>query len=139
VPVVAPLPMLFTEIVNVPFAPAVKLPRWLFVMDRSGARTTVAVDDLSAASVSPGSDTVAVLLMLPDALLFIVTINVMFPAVAPGAMGPEFVQVTVCAGGGVHDQSKAALPVIVIGAGTESVTVMVPVVAAFPTFFTAIV
>jgi len=108
VPVVAPLPMLFTEIVNVPFAPAVKLPTWLFVMDRSGARITVAVDDLSAASVSPGSDTVAVLLMLPDALLFIVTVNVMFPAVAPGAMGPKFVQLTVCAGGGVHDQSKAA-------------------------------
>ena len=58
---------------------------------------TVSVEDLSAASVSPGSDTVAILLTVPEAVLLTLTVSVMVPAEAPGPMGPAFVQLTVWA------------------------------------------
>ena len=67
-------------------------------MERSGGgaafTVTVSVDDLSETSVSPGSDTVAVLLMLPEAVLLTPTVSVTLAVVVPLAIGPALVQVT---------------------------------------------
>ena len=63
---------LVTVIVYAPFTPTVKLPEWLFVIERSGARmfvVTLEVLFAAAGSGTPAGDaTVAVLVTLPTPL-----------------------------------------------------------------------
>jgi hypothetical protein len=97
-PVVGPTPALFTAIRKVAFRPAVKVPRTVLEMARSGAGAapigTEIVDELLAALLSSVVATVAVLEILPVAAALTPTVNVMVPAAAPPAIGPGFVQVT---------------------------------------------
>jgi hypothetical protein len=101
-------------------------------------KVTVAVEDLSATSVvSPGSETVAVLAMLPVAAPLTPTVSVIFPVAEPLATGPGFVHVTTCETA-AHVQFVPVPLTNVNAALSVSVTVIVPVVAAVPTLLTAI-
>jgi hypothetical protein len=139
VPVVDAVPTLLTAMLNTPFAPATKAPETVLVMERSGAAAvtvTVAVDELFAALLSSVVCTVAVLLMLPEAAAFTVTVSTMFAAEAPPAIGPAFVQVTSCP---TEEQVQPApMPETNVKfAFNVSVTVMPPTVGPVLTLLTA--
>src|ERR1700722_8288261 len=99
---------------------------------------TVAFEDLSATSVvSPVSETVAVLSILPEAVLLTATVSVIFPVAEPFATGPGFVQVTTCKT--AAQVQLVPVPLTNVNAALRvSVTVIVPVVDALPILLTAI-
>src|SRR5439155_81796 len=136
VPVVAVLPTLVTATEYTPLIPTVKLPVWLFTIDRSitGAAFTVVKsdDELFPVLVSPVVETLAVLVTLGTAPAATLTVSVIV-LLAVAANGPAFVQVTPCATAAFPTRLSFDLtnpsPV-----GNVSLTVMVPVVAVLPTF-----
>jgi hypothetical protein len=106
----------------------------------AGAAFTVivSVEELFAAFVSPGVETVAVLLTLPVTVDDTATTNEILPAAPAAAIGPGFVQVTVCPAA-EHDHAVPAAETNVMPVGNVSVTVMTPVVADVPALVTAMV
>src|SRR5256885_12059450 len=84
---------------STPLIPTVKLPVWLFTIDRSmtdAALTVVRAEDaLVPEFVSPDVGTLAVLVTLGTAPAATPTVNVIV-LLAVAASGPEFVQVTTC-------------------------------------------
>jgi len=134
--------MLCTVMEYTPFVPTVKLPVCDVLMVRSGAVMVVgSFEELLAALLSLGVATLAVLVTgeLASAVALTVTVRVMVLALgAPMLIGPGFVQVTTC---------PAALQVQLVPApltnpspaGSVSVTVIAPVVAAVPMLVTVIV
>src|ERR1019366_6398023 len=96
------------------------------------------VEVLSATSVvSPTSETVAVLAILPDAAPLMPTVRVIFPAAEPFATDAWFVHVTTCRTA-AHVQFVPVPLTNVNAALSVSVTVIVPAVAAVPMLLTAI-
>jgi hypothetical protein len=95
VPVAGAEPTLLTAIMKTPLVPAVKLPVWDFVMERSGAVLGVTVTvSVEVAVGEPVVAAVAVFMMLAGAVKATAVVRVMLPAAADAAIGPGFVQVT---------------------------------------------
>jgi hypothetical protein len=90
------------------------------------------------AFAEPVTDAVAVFMMVPGAASATATVKVMFPAAPAAAIGPGLVQVTTCTIA-AHVQFVPVPETNVVPAGSVSVTVIVPVVAAAPVLPTAIV
>jgi hypothetical protein len=92
---------------------------------------------LLAGFVSPGVETVAVLVTLEAALADTLTVSETL-VLAPATRGPPLAHVTVCPA--AEQLHVSELPdTKPRPAGKESVTVIAPVVAAEPTFCTPIV
>jgi hypothetical protein len=92
-------PLLVTTIEYVPLWPAVKLPLWLLVIDKSAPVTTVAVSvavlfEVTGSAVAPGT-TLAVLVIVPVWSAPTVTTRLIWAIVAFAATLEGFVQVTV--------------------------------------------
>jgi len=144
VPVVAPLPMLFTVRVYVPLIPTVKLPECDLTMVRSGAVTVVrSLAVLLAALLSPGVDTEAVFVTgeavaaaTVTATVSVITTEPLLPAIGFAA---SCVHVTTC-GGPADVTEQVKFPPVpetkVMPVGSVSVTVMLPVVGLLPTLVT---
>ena len=110
-------------------------------MRRSGVRTvTVSVEDLStpAALLSPGSETVAVLLLLGAAPTATETVSVRGAVDACEASSVGFVQVTFWPAA-EQIQFVPVPETNVMPVGKGSVTVMLPVAVVLPTLVTVIV
>ena len=135
-PEVGAVPALFTAIVNTPFCPAVKLPEWDTAIARSGETTvTVSVEDALAEPVVVAT---AVFPMLAGAFSATATVSVIFPAAVAAAIGPAFVQVTICAAA-AQTQFVPVAETKVRLVARVSVTVIGPVVGEFPLLLTAMV
>ena len=119
--------------------PTVKLPTWLFTIDRSitGVGFTVvgSDDELFAPFVSPVVDTVAVFITLGTAAAATLTVNVIV-LMALAANGPAFVHVTTCPAA-LQFQPWPVPDTKPSPAGNVSLTVIAPVVGVLPTLVTA--
>jgi len=145
VPVVGSDPVEFaTVIVYTPFEPTVKLPTWVFVMERSGARMlVVTLEVLFAAdgSVTPaGGVTVAVLVVLPTPLAVPeIVIETVPPAGSVGIVLVTGLPATFMVPQTAPPDAPVQVAVTaVMAAGTGSEKV-VPFAASGPAFDTVIV
>ena len=138
-PVVATPPAFLTVIVYVaPVWPCEKLPVCVFAIVRSGPAPIVvgSVAVLLPVLTSPPPATVAVLVRVAGALDATLTVSVSAGASAPAAIGPLCVHER---GATVQVQPAPLNAVGVRPPGRLSVTVIAPVVATPPAFFTVIV
>ena len=135
-PTVAPLPTFVATSVHVPFWPWMKFAAWRLSNARSGTPCT-AVGSLSrslAALRSPGVATVAALTTPGTAAESTFTVIVKL-VLSAAEIESEWVAVTICPDGAKLQPAPFALA-NVMPAGSVSVTVVAPVVAAEPRFET---
>jgi hypothetical protein len=137
VPDVATLPVLLTAMVYVPVPPAVNEPVWVLVIASAGNPEIVVGSVPTGVLVAPPPLAVAELVTEPGGPTTL-TVSVMGLPAALAAMTVVLVHVAP-APEPVHDQPVPLAALKVKPAGSVSVTLIVPDVAAVPVLLTAIV